>query len=63
MAYTGALKTCHFFEEKSSLKSLVNPMYFEIYSKIEVFSMDKNGRKIENFQNLNFWPYFQLNSI
>ena len=49
MPYAGALKTCHFFEEKSGLKSLVNPMYFEIYSKIEVFSMDKNARKIENF--------------
>ena len=47
MAHAGALKTCNFFEEKSGLKSLVNPMHFEIYSKIEVFGMDKNGRKIE----------------
>ena len=61
MTYAGALKMSNFFEEKSRLKSLVNPMYFEIYNKIEVFSMDENGRKIEIFQNLNFG--FQLNSI
>ena len=56
----GALKTCNFFKEKSVLKTLVNPMYFAIYRKIEVLGMDESGRKNRKFSESEFFILFSV---